>query len=397
MRCEKGICFVLSAALVLCLCGCAGSAPAGENSYGQSGRPPVQAAEEKADPPAESEKPPVQAAEEKTDPPAESEKPPAQTAAESGKSTAAPEQGSEIDIDGTEESVPTAAYATAAPKPTEPPARYQAPEFADSVFHESKAEGRDGALIDLSAAEYGYVAVSAVADVRLKVQVLKGDEKYSYDIANDGTPSAYPIQLGDGDYTFRVLRNVPSKGASKYTVVYSVDKKVKLKDEFQPFLRPNDHVNYNKDSKCVIKAAKLAKDAEDGVGVVAAVYDYICSNVKYDKQKAKDVQDGKMAGYLPVPDDIMDSGKGICFDYAALAAAMLRSQGIPTKMICGYVSPDDVYHAWNMFYTEETGWVTVEFKVKSGVWTRLDLTFSAGGADSTFIGDGTNYADVYIY
>ena len=76
-----------------------------------------------------------------------------------------------------------------------------------------------------------------------------------------------------------------------------------------------------------------------------------------------------------------------------MAAAMLRSQGIPTKMIWGHVSPDGLYHAWNMFYTEETGWVTVEFEVKKDSWNRLDLTFSANGADNTFIGDGSNYVD----
>jgi hypothetical protein len=76
---------------------------------------------------------------------------------------------------------------------------------------------------------------------------------------------------------------------------------------------------------------------------------------------------------------------------------MLRSQGIPTKLIFGYVSPNDVYHAWNMFYTPETGWVTVSYQVSADSWNRLDLTFSANGADDSFIGDGGNYSDVYFY
>ena len=103
------------------------------------------------------------------------------------------------------------------------------------------------------------------------------------------------------------------------------------------------------------------------------------------------------SGYLPTPDETMQTGKGICFDYAALAASMLRSQGIPTRMVFGYVAPDQLYHAWNMFYTEETGWVTVKFEVSANSWVRLDLTFAANGADNKFIGDGSNYADVYYY
>ena len=47
--------------------------------------------------------------------------------------------------------------------------------------------------------------------------------------------------------------------------------------------------------------------------------------------------------------------KGICFDYAALMTAMLRSQGIPTKLEIGYSG--EVYHAWISTYIDEIGWV----------------------------------------
>jgi transglutaminase-like putative cysteine protease len=76
---------------------------------------------------------------------------------------------------------------------------------------------------------------------------------------------------------------------------------------------------------------------------------------------------------------------------------MLRSQGIPTKVVFGYVSPDDLYHAWNMFYTEEDGWTAVEFRADPNSWNRIDLTFSASGSDADFVGDGSNYTDVYQY
>ena len=126
---------------------------------------------------------------------------------------------------------------------------------------------------------------------------------------------------------------------------------------------------------------------------MTAVYSFVCRQVTYDREKAATVK----SGYLPDPDETMRTGKGICFDYAALAASMLRSQGIPTKMVFGYVSPNGLYHAWNMFYTEQTGWVTVGFQVSGKDWNRLDLTFSANGQDASFIGDGSNYSDVYFY
>ena len=267
---------------------------------------------------------------------------------------------------------------------------YVAPPFADSVFNESAAQGGANARIDLSSAEKGYVAVSAVSDNRLKFQVICGEETYTYNLPGDGTPTIFPLSCGNGSYRFRVMENVSEK---KYAEAYSASRNVTLQDEFQPFLRPNVYVPYSAESNCVKKAAELAAGADNEIEVVAAVYRFISSSVRYDRNKAETVT----SGYLPDPDETMRTGKGICFDYAALAASMLRSQGIPTKEIFGYVSPDDVYHAWNMFYTAESGWVTVSFETSKDDWNRMDMTFAANGADDKFIGDGSNYSDLYWY
>lgn len=267
---------------------------------------------------------------------------------------------------------------------------YKVPKYKGASFHEDEASSSAGASIDTSRTSDGYVAVSATSSSRLKFQVVKGEDTYNYDISSDGEPSVFPLQCGDGTYQFRVMENITG---SKYAELYSTSADVQLSDEFQPFLRPSDYVDYSEDSACVKKAAEISAKAGSAMDVVSGVYELICSDVTYDKEKAATVQ----TGYLPTPDETLSSGKGICFDYASLAAAMLRSQGIPTKVIFGYVAPDNLYHAWNMFYTEETGWVTVDYKVSGDSWNRLDLTFASNGADSEFIGDGSHYSDVYFY
>ena len=260
----------------------------------------------------------------------------------------------------------------------------------DANYDESAADGSNGAYIDTSSVSEGYVAVSATSSSRLKFQVLKGDATYNYDLSSDGTPSIFPLQCGDGTYTFRVMENIVDK---KYAELYTTSCDVSLESGFAPFLRPSDYVRFSDDSKCVRKASELAASSQDDLELIGKVYQFVTSNVKYDKEKATSVK----AGYLPDPDTTMVTGMGICFDYASLAGAMLRSQGIPTKEIFGYVSPNDVYHAWNMFYTEKTGWVVASFEVKGTGWNRLDLTFAAGGAPSSFVGDGSNYSDLYTY
>ena len=266
----------------------------------------------------------------------------------------------------------------------------QAEGFLGVTYDQSKASGKDGAYIDVSHVSEGYAAVSAKSPNRLKFQVVCGAVTYNYDIKNDGTVSYLPLQSGSGSYKFRVMKNV---SANKYAEVYAVTADVQLKDVYQPFLRPNDYAKYTQESACVKKAAELTKDKKTDLDKVKAVYEFVCKSVKYDKQLAATVK----SGYLPDPDTTISTGKGICFDYASLAAAMLRSLGIPVKIIFGYVSPDGLYHAWNMFYTEETGWVTVSWQVSGKKWTRMDLTFSANGADDKFVGNGGNYKDVYVY
>ena len=266
---------------------------------------------------------------------------------------------------------------------------YTAPPLQLSPFDAAAAVGENGVLIDASSVAQGYVAASAVNDNRLKFQVVYGESKYNYDLPGDGTPQSFPLQSGDGSYTFRVMQNTT---ADKYIEICSFTADVQLESEFAPFLRPSQFVDYTQDSACVALAAGLAAEASGEAGAVANIYAYIRDHIAYDRDKAATVQ----SGYLPDPDATLAAGKGICFDYAALAAAMLRSQGIPTKLITGYVSQGELYHAWNMIWLEETGWITVQIEAPAHAWERIDLTFAAG-APGEYTGDGTDYTDRLTY
>ncbi|MBQ3859893.1 MAG: transglutaminase domain-containing protein [Clostridia bacterium] len=267
---------------------------------------------------------------------------------------------------------------------------YQAPAMQLATFHADKAIGNNGAQLDLSMVSEGVVAAKGSSSNRLKFVIVVNNTSYYYNMKNDGTPSIFPLTFGSATYKFRIMENTTG---SKYRELYSNSTWVQLSDQFAPYLRNSDYVPYSADSACVKKAAELAAQAADAVGVVSKVYEYVTANITYDYNKANTVQ----SGYMSNPDSTLSTGTGICFDYAALTAAMLRSQGIPAKMVFGYVGTNGAYHAWNMFYTAETGWVTVSFQAPKDSWSRLDLTFCAGGIDPAYIGNGTNYSDVYYY
>lgn len=270
---------------------------------------------------------------------------------------------------------------------------YERPELALSPFDQAAAGGENGVSIDASNLAKGYVAVSATASTRLKFQIsFEGSEtQYYFDLPSDGTPISCPLVQGSGAYTFTVWENTTGQ---RYSELYSLaDQSVTLADEFQPFIRPSVYCDYDASSKSTQLANDLSADAQNEGDVVRGIYDWIVENIAYDEDKAARLADA--TGYLPNPDSCIADGSGICFDYASLAAAMLRSQGIPCKIITGYVSPDNIYHAWNMVYIDGT-WVDAHIDIKQNTWTRIDTTFAAGSG-SSYVGDGIAYTDLYTY
>ncbi len=261
---------------------------------------------------------------------------------------------------------------------------------ATSSFDAEAADGQNGALIDASHASEGYVGASAKASSRLKLIVSKGEASQNYDVPTDGTPIIAPLTFGNGTYTLRVMQNT---SGNNYIELCCTEADVRLRDEFAPYLRPNVICNYNEDSACVALARELVADATNEGEAVAAICSYIAENITYDEDKAAQLKD--TVGYIPDPDETLAAGSGICFDYASLGAAMLRSQGIPAQIVTGNVSPDNIYHAWVMVYIDGT-WTSSLFDIQSQTWSRVDLTFAAGGT-SSYAGDGKTYTPRYIY
>lgn len=274
----------------------------------------------------------------------------------------------------------------ALPEEAEP---YSIPPMAGACFHEETAEDWAGIRVDFSEMADGYIALRTTVDAVLKFQIELGEEKYNYNVPCDDSDVILPLNMGSGSYSFRLLQNA---GGNKYACLISDTREVSLNDEFGPFVRPSQMVPYGENSDCVALARELAGTCCRDSDVVSAIYDYLVTHIAYDQQKAETVE----PGYLPSPDHTLAEGKGICFDYASLAAAMMRSVGIPCKLITGYVD-GDLYHAWNCFYLQEQGWVTVEIKAKPGLWQRVDITMAASGKRTSELEDDTKYTTRYTY
>ena len=224
----------------------------------------------------------------------------------------------------------------------------------------------------------GYITVSSdkAPDKKIKVQISKDGQQYNYDFTDSGPFTTYPLQMGDGIYKIAILQNIEN---DKYAQVTATDADVQLGNEFDPYLLPNQIVNYSQKSEAVYQSFAFCSAAQNDLARVAAVYGYIVDNVSYDKQKAADLS----SGYLPDVDNTLSSKTGICYDYAALLACMLRVQNIPTRLVMGYVSGVGVYHAWNEVYISGIGWVRAAVYFDGKNWQVADSTFGAADKGAT--------------
>lgn len=261
----------------------------------------------------------------------------------------------------------------------------------------TKVKESSKAVIDYSNVEDGYVMAQFTKDTskRIKVKVIGPSTEFAYDM-NPKEWTTFPLVDGNGKYSVKVYEQT---SGSKYATITSVSFDVTLNDEFAPFLRPNQYVNYEKDAaNTLAKAEELTEGLEDPLQKVEKVYDFVINHLTYDKELAQNVQ----SGYLPVLDTVLEKGKGICFDYAALMTAMLRSQDVPCKLVTGYVGTGNTaYHAWISVWTEETGWVDGAIYFDGTQWQRMDPTFASSGHSSEsimqYIGDGSNYSVKHFY
>ena len=263
----------------------------------------------------------------------------------------------------------------------------------------TKSDNKKSAVIDYSNARDGYVMAVWLAggEARIKV-VIKGPggRTSQYDLRRDGKYEAYPLSDGSGTYNIYIYRNT---GGTKYANVVSLSTDVKLVDEFAPFLHPNQYVYFTPESAAVKKAEELCTGVTDNLDKVSKIYDYVINNTTYDKQKAADAKAGKLSGYVPDVDDTLKTGKGVCFDYAALMSAMLRSQNVPVKLVVGYTS--NVKHAWINTYSEKEGWIEAKIYFNGKEWKLMDPTFASNGKGRSdiaqYIGNGDNYTAQNLY
>ena len=247
----------------------------------------------------------------------------------------------------------------------------------------------EAAEIDISNTSQGYIGIRYLGNNRkVKLQLTKDAETYTYNIQKKKSFSIFPLSLGNGTYTIGIFENIST---NQYSQACSETIEVKLEDENLPFLYPNEYVSYTRNSPVIRLSNQITEGSGDELEKVEKVFDYVTSTIDYDYELAENIP----LEYIPDIEQVLKEKTGICFDYASVMSAMLRIQGIPTRLVIGYAG--DVYHAWISVYVEDKGWVDGIIRFDGESWTLMDPTTAASSGLTDEITDDSLYNALYYY
>lgn len=128
--------------------------------------------------------------------------------------------------------------------------------------------------------------------------------------------------------------------------------------EITKYTSSNSLIDLETNEIVISKAAELRESSDSNEEFIDKVYKLIRS-MEYDQELFdKNKETGRL--YIPDINSKFEESKGICVDKSWMVALMLRSQGIPTKIVDGYQEFIGA-HSWNEVLI-------------NGQWVHIDAT-----------------------
>lgn len=165
----------------------------------------------------------------------------------------------------------------------------------------------------------------------------------------------------------------------------------KIVSETGPFLFSAGEVIYDENMMFIKKAKEIADTCSNDFEKVEKMQAWLTSYMSYKKEEAT-----PRLVYQCDLEKIYSRKTGVCYDYAVILAAMLRSQGIPCKLDFGYY--DGVGHVWTEVYINSDGVHAADNVYLEGKkWSRVEATLSGANGAKEFINESDKYVWTETY
>lgn len=214
---------------------------------------------------------------------------------------------------------------------------------------------------------------------KIKIMVKKDDSQTWYDVSlnNGDFDTELWLVQGEGSYTVSIMVHEYDRKYS-YGPAVTVDNT----EEVDRFSVPTKEVESDA-PEIVSVAEQITGDKKTDREKMRAIYDWVVKNINYDYQKyAKHLDKQYDSAYGAL--NTLKTKKGVCYDYAALTAALGRASGVRVKVVKGEgkAGTFEGLHAWNEFYSSE-----------EKRWINMDTTFGAMEEKDYF--DNNDFEDTH--
>lgn len=206
------------------------------------------------------------------------------------------------------------------------------------------------------------------AEGRIRIKGSTANNKIKLLVTGAGQQIWYDVKLSKGVFDEEIWFDKPGKYTisvmvNEYDRKYSYGPEITIENthELDKHLIPAKHIESG-DAGIISTAKAITENCGTELEKARAIYDWVAENTEYDYEKlAKHIKGQYGNEYGAV--NTLKTGKGVCYDYAALAAALARAVGIRAKLVEGELKQGDLksFHAWNEFYIpERKAWINVD-------------------------------------
>lgn len=208
------------------------------------------------------------------------------------------------------------------------------------------------------------------AQAEAATKLLQGVHSITYDIINPKGLCSIPNYSNDG-FEQKIIAEDSFSKKLKITAKLEVFKSrtpfpisdSRISRDLRIFLKPDERIQSNNHlirsyGREITRDAKTAKEAFD------KIINWVMDRLTYKIETPQDAY------------SVLNNKLGSCQGYSNLSVALLRSVGIPARLVYGYLPPGDIWgatkvywgveiqeggpHAWIEVYFPDVGWVSTD-------------------------------------
>jgi transglutaminase-like putative cysteine protease len=110
-------------------------------------------------------------------------------------------------------------------------------------------------------------------------------------------------------------------------------------------------------------ASNITRNSYSDYSKAKRIYQWVSKNISYDRSKYMRILNNDFSDKYGA-EVALETGTGVCYDYAALVVELAKSVGLKAKLVKGdYVLSNGtaIYHAWNEIYLSELDkWIKLD-------------------------------------